>query len=684
MSTPIFTSKQLESIMDAVSGLYDITRLVDPGECRVLKAEGDIRDWAFQPGPGCDFCYEVWGREERCWDCSSYKAAMSGRIQEKTESIDGDACRIVSVPVMMKDEEGRARSCCLEFIKVLSDESISSEELLPAPSERADERFGYEAQSIENEKAIRILTEAAGHRTDTGVVCFNPKGDCIYSNESAFRLFRIKNDLDEMKSFLDSWIDLNLHEKRGGRWVRQFFNGSEIKSVDVQYFEIKNSDSSPLGSYFSFTDITPLAAGAEVTHFRDIMDNVTGIYNWEGFKEKATEHLARHDSPHLLIRINIKDFKLVNQLFGIDKGNEVLKAVAAMCRELSGNGDVYGRIFNDNFIILTEPEHFDEDRYRKKAMDISDRFGNNLYKLHLQFGMYTMKYRRDDISIMCDRAKMAMKSIKGDRPVSFAEYGNDIILNALYENEIVNSIEEAIRTGQLHIYLQSQNDRFGRPLSAEALARWVHPEQGVIPPEKFIGVLEKANMIHEVDKYIWEQTVKQLRDWTGTKLDKMRLSVNISPRDIANLDIEKEFTDLLTRYGVSPDRLNLEITETAVMADPNAAIELVDRLQKAGFMVEIDDFGSGYSSLNLLKDVHANVLKIDRAFLAKTEQEKRAEVILNHIISMARDLDMGVITEGVETERQLSMLSGLGCRVFQGFYFSKPIPVRDFERKYSA
>ncbi len=679
MNAPVFTREQLNDLMRATGSLYDIVRLVDPGECRVLYIGGkEAAESGAHESEHGSRCFSVWGRTERCLSCSSYKAAISGRIQEKTEELDGKTYRIVSIPVLQAEEGAPPRSCCIEFVKILE-----ADEAVPVISEETTDDFNaYESRNDGRDISLRIM-EAAGKRSNTGIVCYDSEGRCIYVNEAAFRLFHIRNDLDKMKAFLDEWLDMNYQERAGRIWVQYFNFNNTDHVVEVQHFDVKDVDSTPLGSYFSFRDVTPMTGGGEDTIFIERRDRLTGVYSWEGFKEKALERLSANDmSKHLLIRVNVKEFKLVNQLFGMEKGNNVLRNMALMCRDLAAEGDVFGRMQADHFVILTDEDHFDKQAYRSRAMELSESFGNNLYKLHIQFGIYRLTNRREDISIMADRAKMALRSITGDHPVSFAEYNNALMLNTLYESEVVNSFAEALRTDQLHIYLQSQNDRFGKVLAAEALARWIHPDQGVIPPDKFIGVLERANMIHELDQYIWEKAVRQLNYWKGTDREGIRLSVNISPKDMTHLDLVGIFTGLLKKYDVVPSKLNLEITETNLMADPERCIYLVSELQKAGFAVEIDDFGSGYSSLNLLKDIHANILKIDRGFLARTEHENRSKVILAHIISMAKDLNMGIITEGVETQDQLDLLHSLGCDMFQGFYFSKPIPVTDFEKKY--
>ncbi|MCR5118512.1 MAG: GGDEF domain-containing phosphodiesterase [Lachnospiraceae bacterium] len=550
MIIPSFKIQEIKQFMKAVDELYDVVRIVDPSECKVIynAADPDKND------AEAEYCHALWGRGKRCMDCASYRAAQSGMIQEKSE-ISGDlAYKVVAVPIVLDDENGR-RQYCMELIRKVSEGDVISE---------------------------------------------------------------------------DEWSE--------------------------------NHDN---------------------MEFREVIDTLTGINNWEGFKDKAMEYLSlAADKKSILIRANIKDFKLVNQLYGRSRGNDILYSMAGMCREMAGNKGVYGRIMSDHFMILMAEEDFDEDALKRAAQKVVDRQQFGIYKVHIQFGLYPITDRKEDISIMCDKAQIALKAIESDHPVALNRYRDTMILDRLYSSEVISGFQEALQKDQMSIFLQPQNDKDGRLLSAEALVRWNHPEQGIVPPDRFIRVLENAGLIHELDTYIWEKTVIQLANWTGTVKENLPLSVNISPKDMIYIDIEKTFADLVRKYDVSPSRLNLEITESAVMADPEGCIELVKRLQDRGFKVEIDDFGTGYSSLNLLKDIQANVIKIDRAFLKSIEQEKRSEIILNHIISMAKELDMSVITEGVETKKQLDMMSDMGCKMFQGFYFSKPIPVIEFEAKY--
>jgi EAL domain-containing protein (putative c-di-GMP-specific phosphodiesterase class I) len=253
---------------------------------------------------------------------------------------------------------------------------------------------------------------------------------------------------------------------------------------------------------------------------------------------------------------------------------------------------------------------------------------------------------------------------------------------ALYEKNLVSEFDSALEKKQFKMFLQPQTDADGNMLGAEALVRWQHPERGMVPPGSFISVFEKTGLIYKLDQYIWRCACEKLKDWKDRGLLQYYISVNISPKDFYYLDIYSTFVDLVNEYHILPANLKLEITETAIMSDFNKQFILLKRLREYGFQIEIDDFGSGYSSLNMLKDMPVDVLKIDMGFLRQTEHIKRSRIILEAIVSLSKRLEMPVVVEGVETKEQLSFLKELECEAYQGYYFSKPIPVEEFENKY--
>ena len=232
------------------------------------------------------------------------------------------------------------------------------------------------------------------------------------------------------------------------------------------------------------------------------------------------------------------------------------------------------------------------------------------------------------------------------------------------------------------MFLQPLVGADGQLVGAEALARWRHPVQGLVAPNNFIPVVEKTGLIIRLDEYMWELAAEKLSRWKAQGRGDLSISVNVSAKDFYYTDLSKVFIDLVEKYGIAPDRLNIEITETVLITDLEMHVQTMDKLRDYGFRIEIDDFGSGYSSLNMLKDVKADILKIDMLFLRETENKERSRVILSSVINMAKALDMRVVAEGVETVEQMESLRNMGCDIFQGFYFSEPVSAEEFENKY--
>ncbi|MGN1187454.1 MAG: EAL domain-containing protein, partial [Lachnospiraceae bacterium] len=297
-------------------------------------------------------------------------------------------------------------------------------------------------------------------------------------------------------------------------------------------------------------------------------------------------------------------------------------------------------------------------------------------------GVYIVVDQDEAVETMYDKASLAIERVRGDYQQIITYYDDSDLEELIHEKNVVAEFDRAIANREFCIYLQPQVDCDGNALGAEALVRWQHPDKGLLFPGAFLGIIEKAGLIYKLDYYIWEMAAMKLAEWKKEGKGQYHISVNISAKDFYYLDLYETFTGLVKKYDIEPDKLNLEITETVIMSDVKMHMQIINRLQEYGFHIEIDDFGSGYSSLNTLKDINADVIKIDMLFLRETENQARSKTILNSIISMAKALNMPVITEGVETQNQVEFLSDMGCDMFQGYYFSKPIPVKDFEGNY--
>ena len=249
----------------------------------------------------------------------------------------------------------------------------------------------------------------------------------------------------------------------------------------------------------------------------------------------------------------------------------------------------------------------------------------------------------------------------------------------MWNRLISGELNDALEKEMIRPWLQPIVDREGKTVGAEALVRWIHPEEGIRAPFSFIPVFEKNGMIADVDLFIWRKSCEILAKWKRQGKD-LFISVNISPRDFYLMNVPSELMKLTLEYGIEPDRLRLEITESVMMKDQEARMETLRKLQDAGFIIEMDDFGSGYSTLNMLREMPVDVLKIDMVFLRQAGRNPRARTIIEEIIVMAERLGITSLTEGVETQEQFEMLEKMGCQLYQGYFFAKPMPVEDFEK----
>ena len=278
---------------------------------------------------------------------------------------------------------------------------------------------------------------------------------------------------------------------------------------------------------------------------------------------------------------------------------------------------------------------------------------------------------------MFDRAHLALSNVT-DNYKNCIRFYDDTMRNAILEEQsLVAGLPDALKNNQIRPYLQPITDATGNVVGAEALARWLHPKYGFLQPSRFIPLFEKNGMIVDIDKHIWRHACEILRSWKGFH-DDLFISINISPKDFYFIDVAKELKKLTGEFEIEPVKLRIEITETVMITDSEDRIKILDDLRSNGFIVEMDDFGSGYSSLNMLKNIPVDVIKIDMNFLSG-ENTDRSETIIRNMINLSNELNITTLTEGVETELQYNKLIDMGCSLFQGYYFAKPMPDEEFK-----
>lgn len=519
------------------------------------------------------------------------------------------------------------------------------------------------------------------------VICFDINNECVYANDRALEMFRIsEGSLQAVSEYAKAWLAENDIENRDSlEWSDQKIIDNKIHYFDIEYRKLFDQKKEYIGFFLNLVDNTEKHLALEQERYLATHDTLTGLYNKSHFAVKSAEILKSHpDEEWLLLSSNIKDFKLINDLFGMEKGNEVLKMEAGLLKERCRDGIVYGRIGGDKFAVCMPKARFQEEYFTDAIQTMGQVFNNDLYHLHIYIGVYEITDINEDISIMCDKANFAIKTLNENYARSIAYYNDTILNNTILEKQLVGDFDQALKEKQFCMYLQPQMTSEGKMLGAEALVRWQHPKRGLIFPGDFIEVFEKTGLIYRLDRFIWELAVQKLARWQQEGHSDLYISVNISTKDFYYMNVYETITALVEKYRIIPSTLKLEITETAIMTGTAGELDMIEQFREYGFQVEIDDFGSGYSSFNTLKDMDVDVLKIDMGFLrtSKPENLEKSMSILNMIISLSKTLGLSVVTEGVETKEQVVKLTQMGCRIYQGYYFSKPIPVEEFEKRY--
>ena len=410
-------------------------------------------------------------------------------------------------------------------------------------------------------------------------------------------------------------------------------------------------------------------------------DELTGIYNKQAFYAKTKEMLLDNPDKNFdLLRINIERFKVLNDLFGESTGDKLLRYIGKFLKEINLTLCVSGRLYADNFVVCYEAGKGDSRRMINTLQMVADSFAINNRTI-LSFGLYRIDDKNLPVSVMCDRANMALWKAKGNFKNPYCEYDEKMRQQVLKEQKIINAMEMAIQNKEFTLYLQPKYDiEKDTIIGAEALVRWISLENGFISPGDFMPVFENNGFVYEVDKFIWEESCRYLRKWLDEGREVHPISVNVSRIDLYDPKLVQHLVDLREKYQLPSQYLELEITESAYTEDPEQIITITRQLREAGFVILMDDFGTGYSSLNMLKDIQIDVLKLDMGFLKSSDYSAKGGNILTAILKMAESLKMQTIAEGVETKEQVEFLKSIGCKYVQGFYYSKPLPVDEFEK----
>ncbi|SFB68060.1 EAL domain-containing protein [Ruminococcus albus] len=417
-------------------------------------------------------------------------------------------------------------------------------------------------------------------------------------------------------------------------------------------------------------------------------DQLTGVLSLKSFRSRVEELLRSNpDVPYVISYNNIQNFKYINDSLGMKAGDELLCFWAKKSMENMSDIDAFCRLEADHFATLRHLEgdgQLSED-VKKVFEPVKNYFTDQGREIHIRIstGIYALTpedHKDVNVDQMIDYARVAEKKLRDGHKDGFEFYNTEQWSLGKLFAEVTGRLPAALRSGEIMVWYQPQvNYETGEITGAEALCRWKHTTRGWISPGKFVSALEEAGLIYDLDCFVWEKVCCDLQRW-NREGKRMTVSVNLSRADLAkNNNVPDFFLKLIEKYDLTPDQLHIEITETAYVESPELLISTTQKLRKYGFKVEMDDFGSGYSSLNMLKEVQVDRIKLDMYFLTETGDTEKSRVIISHIIKMTRALGMDIIAEGVEKEEQARFIYELGCCSMQGYYYHKPMPAEDFE-----
>ena len=409
-------------------------------------------------------------------------------------------------------------------------------------------------------------------------------------------------------------------------------------------------------------------------------DKVSGLYTRGYFFAYLQRLITRINTPMDALVLNINRFHLVNELFGREEGDTVLSNFGQLIAELLN--DIHGiacRSESDTFFIFCERQDSYDDMIESLQEKLSDL--TKARALRLRAGIYSCENESDHPEAWFSRAKAACDRIRGQYGSLTARYSNELYERTVFHERLIGDVQEAIDRHHLVVYFQPKYRIQGdRPVlgSAEALIRWIHPELGFISPGEFIPLFENNGLIRKVDHFVWREAAAQVKRWRDQYGITIPVSVNVSRVDIFDPELEQKLCDILEKSALEPNDMMLEITESAYSDSDDGSVEVVNRLRDRGFKIEMDDFGSGYSSLNMLTEIPFDVLKLDMQFIRRMLLDDKSLRLVELIMDIARYLEIPVIAEGVEEIEQLNKLKELGCDIVQGYYFSPPLPADRF------
>ena len=549
--------------------------------------------------------------------------------------------------------------------------------------------------STDGKRQILVVDDEQINREILGFM-LQDEYDVLYAADGEEALDMIRSHVHTLSLVL---LDLMMPKLDGFHLMDILRSDDELKQIpyivltsekSAEVNSLKNGASDFIAKPFDQPEVIQarIQRTIELAEDKDIIqsterDPLTSLFNREFFYRYVEQYDLHHpDADMDALSLDINHFHMINELYGWDFGDEVLSNIGNKVRKLMAErGGIAGRIDADMFLVYF-PSGADYEKLQEElCKDLLA--GKKSNKVKLRLGVYPNVDRTVKIERRFDRAKQAADTIRDSYTRFVAYYDASLLQKELRNERLIESLDTAIAERQFKIYYQPKYDiteEEPRLRSAEALIRWQHPEFGMVSPGVFIPLFEEKGLIQKVDRYVWEEAAKQMAVWRDKYGIEIPVSVNVSRIDVYAPDFVDNFKALVARYGLRPENYCLEITESAYTEDSEQLLGVVEKVREEGFPVEMDDFGSGYSSLNMISMLPIDALKMDMNFIRNMHTRgSKNNRIIELMIDIAHYLGVPVVAEGVETQEQVELLRHMGCNIVQGYYFSKPVTPEEFE-----
>ena len=523
-------------------------------------------------------------------------------------------------------------------------------------------------------RLMRNLQNYVEENMSDATIIYDNKGHILKINAKAKSL--IAENVRQSRDSLLAYLELEDEENR----TIKIINDCTYEVVCKPKYDDRNFY---VGSTFIFYDVTENMKRLEREHKVATIDSLTGCYNRAGFMEHADKFIEDKEitGGYVVMVSGIRDFKGINGLYGTRAGDRVLKEIARRFADYSFSVPMlYGRTAEGKFTSILPLDYLDKivNELSHVQIPIEDEMSVNVNMCH---GFVVMSDMTKSVEYYYEIALLALAECKKNVSNIVLEYSDAMAMEQRRTQTLIAEMHEAVEKGEFYIELQPQVDLKTNSVSgAEALVRWNHPTLGKIAPTEFIPLFEENGFISNIDKFVWEKTAETLKMLSDEGAYDGSISVNVSRVDVTAMNVAEEFERIVEKYGIEPERLHIEITESACEGNKEALISMMNSLRDKGFVVEIDDFGSGYSSLNALMELPFDVVKLDMDFMRDKEADFKGGVIVNAMAGMIHDLDARIVVEGVENVDNVKKALGIDGDAAQGYHYSRPIPVEEFVR----